>query len=223
MRCVLFPKVEVVSEEEVEAQKQLQHLSGEQKALQQELLKLESAYRTTIMKKHYWSNRLAKVQVVAFASCRLDKTLNRCERTINSLDAKLLQTAQQIEKVKAKIATIQPKLHSAQEALNTFGIEPGKPSKHSQALLEKHEASVMLRDTHQLGMHRQTLLKEAFKEQNTLEQLNHLLLTAVRDLYLEFRVKEQCCPRVQGIFQVGGVEGWTNLGFIAIVSFQILL
>lgn len=212
MACVLFPKVEVMSEEELEAQRQLEDLSGEQKALRHKLLQLESAYRAAIMKKHHWSNRLAKVQVVAFASCRLDKTLNKCERTINSLDTKLHQMAQQIERVQAEVAANQAKLQCVLEALNCFGTEAGQPSKESRALLEKHHTTVMLRDSHQLGIHCQTLLEETFKEQNTLEQLNHLLLTAVRDLYLEFRVKEQCCPRVQGIFQVGGGKDGADWG-----------
>lgn len=203
---VLPSKVEVVSEEEASAHRQLQDVSGEMKALHQELLQLESTYRITELKRHHWSARLDKVEVVSFASHRLDKTLNRCKRTIQSLDTKLNQTAQRIETVRGKVAINRSKLQDVQEALNSIGVEPGQPSKCTQALLEKHEASVMLRDRNQLGMHRQALLEEAFKEQNALEQLNHVLLAAVRDLYLEFRVKEQCCPRVQAIFQVSGVK-----------------
>lgn len=206
-RDVLSSKVEVVSEEELEAQRQLQDVSGELKALRQELLQLESTYRVTDLKRHHWKARLAKVQVVSFASRRLDKTLNKCERTIHSLDVKLTQTAHHIEMVKGKVTISQAKLQEVQEALNSFSVESGQPSKCSQSLLEKHQASLMLRDRHQLGIHCQTLLEETLKEQNTLEQLNHMLITAVRDLYLEFHMKDQCCPQVQGIFQVGGVRG----------------
>lgn len=195
-----------MSDKEAEAQRQLQDLSREQKALHQELLQLESTCRLTELKRHHWSARLARVQVVSFASCRLDKTLNKCERTINHLDTKLAQTAQHIEMAKSRVAISQAKLQDVQETLKCFGVESGQSSKDSQVLLEKHQASVMLRNNHQLAMHCRTLLEESFKEQNTLEQINHVLLTAVRDMYLEFRVKEQCCPRVQGIFQVGGVE-----------------
>lgn len=194
-------EVEVMSEEEMEAQRQLQDVSGELKALRQELLQLESAYRVTDLKRYHWSARLAKVRVISFASRRLDKTLNKCERTIHSLEVKLTQTAHRIEMVQGKVTISQAKLQAVQEALNSFGLEPGQPSKCSQALLEKHQASVMLRDRHQLGIHCQTMLEEALKEQNTLEQLNHVLLTAVRDLYLQFNMKDQCCPQVQGIFQ----------------------
>lgn len=208
-----------MSEEEAVAQRQLQDVSGELKALRQELLQLESAYRVTELKRHIWSNRLAKVRVVAFASCRLDKTINRCERTMNSLDTKLTQIAQHIDMVKTKVTSSQAKLQTAVDALTTFGVELGRTSEHSQDLLDKHQVTVMLRDNHQLGMHRQSLLEEALREQNTLEHLSHVLLTAVTDLYLEFRVKEQCCPRVQSIFQVCEGNGVAATGGFPYGSF----
>lgn len=176
---------EEISEEEAEAQRQLQDIIAEQKALRWELLQQEAAYKATELKRHHWVARLARVQVVAFASCKLDKTLKKCERTIHSLDTRLSQTAQRIHYVEGKIAANLAKMQEAQ---------------HSPA--EKHKAGIALRDGHQLGEHLQSLLQEDFKEQHTSEQLVHVLLSAVRDFYLQFHQKDQCCAEVRNIFQV---------------------
>ena len=198
---------EEVSEEEAEAQRQLQDVSAEQKALRQELLQLEAAYKATELKRHHWTARLARVQVIAFASSKLDKTIKKCERTIHALDARLSSTAHFIETVKEKVVANQAKMQEAQEALSCFGSEADQLSKHSQGLVERHQASVTMRDTHQLGEHLQSLVQDNFKEQHTSEQLVHVLLGAVRDLYLELYQKDQCCPKVRGIFQVSKAGG----------------
>lgn len=177
---------EEISEEEAEAQRQLQDIIAEQKALRWELLQQEAAYKATELKRHYWVARLARVQVVAFASCKLDKTLKKCERTIHTLDTRLSQTAQRIHYIEGKIAANLAKMQEAQ---------------HSNPMVEKHKASIAVRDGHQLGEHLQSLLREDFKEQHTSEQLVHVLLGAVRDFYLQFHQKEQCCGEVRNIFQ----------------------
>ncbi|XP_063887911.1 kinesin-like protein KIF18A [Scylla paramamosain] len=194
-------KEEIISEEEIRAQKQLQDVSAEQKALRQELLLLEASYKATELKRCHWVARLARVQVVAFASSKLDKTLKKCERTINALDNRLSQTSTCIETLKKKVTANLTKMQEAQEALSYFGPEPGHLSKDSQSLVERHEASIALRDSHQLGEHLQTLLQEDFKEQHTSEQLVHVLLGVVRDLYLQHYEKDQNCPKARSTFQ----------------------
>ncbi|KAG0718459.1 Kinesin-like protein KIF18A [Chionoecetes opilio] len=194
-------KVEEICEEEVEVQRQLKDVSSEQKALQQELLQLEADYKATELKRHRWLARLARVKVVVFASAKLDKTVKKCERTIHALDARLSATANCVEKVRWKLVANRARMQEAQEALICFGAEPGHFSKHSQGLVEKHNTSTRLRGGHHHGEHLQDLLREDFKEHHASEQLTHVLLDAVKDMYLNFRQKEQCCPEVRGIFQ----------------------
>lgn len=209
---------EDISEEEMKAQQHLKDVSAERKALRQELLQLEASYKATELKRHHWVARLARVQIVAFASSKLDKTISKCERTINALNNRLSQTAVRIDMVKKKVDVNLAKMQQAQEALACFGSEPDQLSKDSLNLVERHEANIALRDSHHLGEHLQTLLQEDFREQHTSEQLVHVLLGAVRDLYLQHYEKDQNCPKARGTFQVSGAKAglvtWLMLYFV---------
>lgn len=89
------------------------------KKLRHELLRLESSQRELEFKMIGCTARLNRMKIISFASQKLDKSISRCERTIQNLANRLVQITSLKQEVRTKLTASVDHLQEVQSQLTS--------------------------------------------------------------------------------------------------------
>lgn len=89
------------------------------KKLRHELLRLESSQRELEFKMIGCTTRLSRMKIISFASQKLDKSISRCERTIQNLANRLVQITSLKQEVQTKLTASVDHLQELQSQLTS--------------------------------------------------------------------------------------------------------
>ncbi|XP_076039789.1 kinesin-like protein KIF18A [Oratosquilla oratoria] len=161
-------------------------------ALKKKFLQQEAYERDVELKLCYAKLRLARLKVMVFASSKLGKCADKCERTVQKLEEQLDHIRVNKESLKSQLVQNSIKETTLEERLGSCNTGKSFVCAKDHVTQKKLETSV--HEFNHVQHYMSDILEKNFSEMATADKLIGVLLHATKDLYLQLKMKNESTP-----------------------------